>query len=61
MESEAIISIVDLNGNNKTRLKVNRIVGQEIVNTESWIGGVYIATIMAQGKKLQSLKFSVIK
>ena len=60
MESEAIISIVDLNGNNKTKLKINRIMGQEIVNTESWTPGVYIATIMARGKKLQSLKFSVI-
>ena len=39
-------------------LNVNSIVGQEIVNTESWIGGVYIATITVHGvKNYKALSF----
>ena len=60
MKGEAIISIVDLNGKLKTEVNVNSIMGQEIIKTNTWTPGVYIATIMARGKKLQSLKFSIV-
>ncbi len=60
IEGEAIINIIDLNGNLKKEIHIISLMGQEIIKTDKWVPGVYIASIIVNNKKLQSLKFSIV-
>ena len=60
MKVDAIINIIDLNGNLKKEVHINSLMGQEIIKTDKWVPGVYIASIIVNNKKLQSLKFSIV-
>jgi type IX secretion system substrate protein len=60
MPGDAEIRLLDIEGSLMQTIKVNEIHEQVIVNTSSWIPGIYIATLNTNGKKLQSVKFAIV-
>lgn len=60
MPGNAELRLLDIEGNLIETIIVNKMQGQEVVNTSNWIPGVYIATLNTRTKKLQNIKFAIV-
>ena len=60
MEKVSIIEVKDMNGTIMEKVYNNRLNDQVTINTNRWKPGIYISTLVVDGKPLESCKFTVI-
>ena len=61
MEKDGLVEIMDVNGILMRQLHVNRKQDQVTVNTLDWKSGLYVATLIIDGKSVESVKFTLVK
>lgn len=60
-EQEGIIEIQDVSGKTIQILQFTEIQDQITVATQDWNAGLYIASIIMDGKSIESIKFTLVK
>ncbi len=61
IETEAVLMIKDVNGKTMRTYNTSQKQDQDTVVTENWKPGMYIATLKANGKSIESCKFTLVK